>query len=69
MWHNTLLLFHNQDAQFHVTLSGRFRYYGDYYPLLQSLKAKYDPKDMFSFPVGIEAIGDGGAKIQHSFVH
>ncbi|KAF9038014.1 glucooligosaccharide oxidase [Panaeolus papilionaceus] len=30
------------------------RYYGSHYPRLQNLKAFYDPKDLFKFPLSIE---------------
>lgn len=35
-------------------LPGRTRYYGPHYPRLQALKKKFDPHDLFDFPVGVE---------------
>ncbi|KAG6830740.1 hypothetical protein H0H87_007216 [Tephrocybe sp. NHM501043] len=33
--------------------SGKLRYYGDHYNRLQGLKAQYDPKNLFDFPIGV----------------
>ena len=40
--------------QYQHRVTGQKRYYASHYPRLETLKQKFDPRDVFNFPVSVQ---------------